>query len=423
VERTAHASLPAHPDHVRECRDCGLLQLIPELMTGNAVAHCARCEAVLRRSSAHTELFPLICAGLAALLFLGALTLPFMDVRAPGHETHASLFTGPDWLRDRGFWPLAIVVFVTLIAMPFLKLAGLVTTLVAMHFPKKPRWLGRVYRWTRAVSPWAMTEVFLLGSFVAYTRLAAMATVHVDAALYALFGVLLATVASQATLDEESIWDAAGALRDEEEIAKRADSHISCEGCGRLERGQNGDPCLRCGDTLHFRRPRSLERTWALLVSGAMLYLPANILPVMTTTKLGRPETNTIISGVIELADLHLMLLAVLVFTASLFVPLMKLVGLSTMLVTTHLGTDRWLRGRTRLFRVIDAIGRWSMIDVFIVAILVGLVHMGFIGTVIPEWGAVAFCGVVVITMFAAAGFDPRLMWDAAEARKREVSS
>ena len=346
-----------------------------------------------------------------------------MGIHAPGHEAHATAATGPEWLRDRGFWPLSLLVFTTLILMPFLKLAGLVTTLIALRMKERPKWLGRIYRYTRVVAPWAMIEVFILGAFIAFTRLGQLATVEIEPAMWAMIGVLLASVAAQSTFDEEEVWDAAGALRDRKKIEERPrDRHIACEGCGRLERGVNGDKCLRCGATLHVRRPNAVQRTWALLVAGAFLYIPANILPVMTVSRFGRPETNTILSGVVELLNVHLVAFAFLVFSASIVVPMFKLFGLVTILVTTHLGTHRGLRFRTKMFRVIDAIGRWSMIDVFMLATLVALVHMGFVGTIVPEWGAVAFAGVVVITMLAAESFDPRLMWDAAAAHEKEHS-
>lgn len=404
------------PSELRECRDCGLRQSIPEL-EGGSVAHCQRCDAVLRRAARQAESFPLWCASTAALLYFVALFIPFMTVKAPGRESHATLFAGPEWLNERGVWPLAIVVFLTLIAMPALKLIGLVTVLFAVRLDPPPRWLGKAYRWTRSISPWAMTEVFLLGAFIAYTRLGQLAHVSIEPALYLLGSVMLCTVAAEGTLDEESIWDVAETTR--ESRAPRADSTpaehgLMCHGCGRLEHAPPGSECSRCGAVVHARRPRSVEHTWALVASALLLYIPANVLPVMTVRRLGHGHPNTILSGVIELVEAHLIPLALLVFTASFVVPVVKLAGLVAMLIATHLRSGRWLRARTKLFRVIDVIGRWSMIDVFVLSTLVGLVHLGFLGSVTPGWGAVAFGGVVILTMVAAGSFDPRMMWDAA---------
>lgn len=150
------------------------------------------------------------------------------------------------------------------------------------------------------------------------------------------------------------------------------------------------------------------------MVAAVVLYVPANALSIMTVTRLGRGGPHTILSGVIELFDDHLWPLALIVLLASVVVPLVKLAALAVMLVATHRGSAGALLGRTRLFRVIAVIGRWSMIDVFALTTLVALVQMGILATVLPGNGAVAFSAVVILTMLATECFDPRLMWDAA---------
>jgi paraquat-inducible protein A len=149
-----------------------------------------------------------------------------------------------------------------------------------------------------------------------------------------------------------------------------------------------------------------------------VLYIPANLYPVMTVISLGQGSPDTIMSGVIELADAGMWPLALLVFFASITVPVLKLIGIVVMLVTTQLGSDWRLRDRTVLYRIVEFVGRWSMIDIFMLSILVGLVKLGRLATIAPGVGAVSFASVVILTMFAAEFFDPRLMWDAA-ARKR----
>jgi paraquat-inducible protein A len=158
-------------------------------------------------------------------------------------------------------------------------------------------------------------------------------------------------------------------------------------------------------------------RAWAFISAAIALYVPANLYPILTVIRFGQGEPSTIWQGVVELVDASMWPLALLVFTASLAVPLLKLTGMTAILLMTHQRSALWLLPRARLFRLIDAIGRWSMIDVFMLTLLVALVHMGFIATVLPGAGAVAFAGVVVLTMVGAASFDPRLMWDQAESR------
>ena len=177
--------------------------------------------------------------------------------------------------------------------------------------------------------------------------------------------------------------------------------------------------CPRCGATLHERKPDSLNRTWAFVFAGAILYIPANYYPVLTVIQAGAGAPSTIMGGVEELLSSQMYPLALLVFFASILVPVFKLVGLgmmlmATMLVTTHAGARVLLPQRTRLYYVVAWIGRWSMVDIFMESLLGALVQFGRAVTIEPGFGAVAFCAVVFITIFAAEAFDPRLMWDAA---------
>jgi paraquat-inducible protein A len=173
--------------------------------------------------------------------------------------------------------------------------------------------------------------------------------------------------------------------------------------------------CPRCGTALHVRRRDSIVRTWALSLTALVLYLPANTYPVLTLIQLGSGQPNTILGGVRELVRNGMWPLALLVFFASIVVPVVKLISLGVLLITTQ-QRSRWrLHDRTVVYRVVEGIGRWSMIDVFMISILVALVHFGALVTVNPGPGAIAFAAVVILTMFAAKSFDPRLMWDAAK--------
>jgi paraquat-inducible protein A len=237
----------------------------------------------------------------------------------------------------------------------------------------------------------------------------------VGPALIALGGVMLAMVAADIVLDHEEVWETVEARGLRTVLPDQPQQPlIGCDCCRLVLHARERSRCPRCGSRLQRRKSFSITRSWAFLGAAIALYVPANIFPVMTVIRFGRGEPNTLLSGVIELLQDDMYPLALLVFLASITVPLLKLVALVTMLIMTGEGSARWLRGRTRLFRFVDFIGRWSMIDVFMLTILVALVRMGFIATVLPGLGAIAFASVVVLTMLAAASFDPRLMWDAA---------
>jgi paraquat-inducible protein A len=194
--------------------------------------------------------------------------------------------------------------------------------------------------------------------------------------------------------------------------------YASCHDCRLLCRLPAHDAhCPRCGATLHPRKPRSIERTWAWWIAAALCYLPANLLPILKVTSLGRAQADTILSGVESLLLLGMWPLAVVVFTASIVVPVLKLAILFVLLVSVQRGW-RWRPlERTVLYRITEVIGRWSMVDIFVVTILVALVHLGNIASVEAQPGAVFFGAVVVLTMLAAESFDPRLIWDRSEAR------
>lgn len=188
---------------------------------------------------------------------------------------------------------------------------------------------------------------------------------------------------------------------------------IGCHVCRLVMHSAKGrQRCPLCKSLIHARKPNSLSRTWALLVTGILLYIPANSLPVMTTSYFGITSTDTIMSGVVYFLINGDWPLALVIFLASVVIPLLKISALSYLLISVHRGSAIRAKERTRLYRITEFIGRWSMVDVFVVAILTALVHMGALVEVKPGWGAAAFAGVVILTMIAARSFDPRLIWD-----------
>jgi paraquat-inducible protein A len=193
---------------------------------------------------------------------------------------------------------------------------------------------------------------------------------------------------------------------------------MSCLTCGLLSRpGRSGEAaCPRCRARLHLRKPATLLRSWIFLVMAMVLYLPANILPIMETESLFGSQADTILSGVVFLWRNGSWPLAIIVFVASIVVPLLKIAAMLTLLIAVHRGVHVHCTDLSKLYRVLELIGRWSMLDIYVVAILVTLVQLQLVATVTPGKGALAFGGVVVLTMLATMSFDPRLIWDSARA-------
>ena len=196
---------------------------------------------------------------------------------------------------------------------------------------------------------------------------------------------------------------------------------VACETCRLVVRpvepGHVGH-CPRCGGHLESRRVDSVERTWALLIAAAICYLPANLLPVLETTTLGRTEPDTIMGGVVLLWQTGSWPLALIVLVASVMVPLGKLFALAWLLVSVQRGWRDGRADRTRLYRMVELIGRWSMLDVFVDTFTVALVQLDPLVSINPGAGVLFFAAVVVLTMLAAESFDPRLLWDPAEPRE-----
>lgn len=410
------------PARLRECPSCGQFQIVPSLLPGQS-ARCLRCESTLRRGQTD-PLGRALALNLAALSLLGlACLMTLMTVSTVGMVRTANLFSGPEGMGRSGLWELSVVVLFTTVIAPTLKLLAMVYVLAGLRLARPPRHIRRVYAWVEHLRPWSMIEVFLLGVAVAYTKLIDLVHIDLGVALYALFILMFTMIAAEAVLDRQAVWEemewrgVPHADLDHEAVAVSTPQQgaVSCHTCGQVSVAhEHDDRCPRCGSALHRRKRDAVTRAWALLIAAAILYIPANVYPVLQFIQLGSGAPSTIIGGVVELMDGGLYPLAALVFFASVAVPMLKMLGLGVILVSTQRGWTGRLRDRTRLYVAVNAIGRWSMIDIFMETILVALVQFGTIVSIEPGVGAVAFCAVVILTMLAAEGYDPRLMWDAA---------
>ncbi|MDD2897248.1 MAG: paraquat-inducible protein A [Desulfuromonadaceae bacterium] len=195
----------------------------------------------------------------------------------------------------------------------------------------------------------------------------------------------------------------------------------SCHVCGQVSRlvnNGNSGRCSRCGTTLHVRKKNGIVRSWALLIAAYILYIPANLMPIMNTGSLFNYRSDTILSGIIHLWKTGFKGIATIVFIASIMVPLFKLIALTLLLISVQRRSSWRIGERTRLFRLVELVGRWSMLDIYVVALVATLVQIRSLATVTAGPGAIAFGAVVVLTMFSAMYFDPRLIWDPLQKRE-----
>jgi paraquat-inducible protein A len=409
------------------CHECDLLQRETVLGRSGA-ARCRRCGATLYKSLPASVDRTLALTFAALVTFGVANVFPIVGLSVNGTLVETTLFGAAHILYLDGVWPLAGLVFVTTLLMPPVAMLAVVYLLVPLRMGYVPKRPDIALRLLRRVTPWGMIEVLILGMLVALVKLAAIASVVPGISLWAFGAVMVLLAAAGASFDPHDIWariDMAhgrisafhGRVSGSAQTAASAGLFV-CHDCGLLSRpapGSHEGICPRCGSALHFRKPGSIARTWAFVIAAIVLYIPANVLPVMDTSSLFGAQTDTIMSGVVYLWVSGSWPLALLVFIASVAVPMLKIISLIFLVLTAQLRW-RWLpEKRTRIYRVVELVGRWSMLDIYVITILVALVQFSALATIMAGPGSIAFGSVVVLTMFSAMSFDPRLIWDPLE--------
>lgn len=310
------------------------------------------------------------------------------------------------------------MVFFTSVLAPGLQLVLLLIVLLPLKLNPGGRGFPTLFRYVATLTPWGMIDVFMLGILVSVVKLVDMATIISETSLFAFVVLIFVLAAAQSSLDGNIVWSRVPVPDRVRRPPRPREPICACLVCelvmpeAEADRVRGRRSCSRCGADLHRRKPDSLQRTWALVIAAIICYLPANLLPIAIVTSFGKLQSDTIMSGVIYLLGHGMWPLALVVFMASVLVPLMKLVILVYLLVSVHRGSTRCPRDRIRLYRITEVVGRWSMVDIYVVTILVALVRLGNLATIEAGPGAVFFAAVVVITMFAAMAFDPRLIWD-----------
>ena len=381
-----------------------------------ASAHCRRCGALLYRHIPDTLNRSLALNLAALMLWLMANLYPFIGLQVAGVYQENLLLTGGWALYEYGMGELGLVVFLTSVLFPFLAIAGMIYLLLPICLGYVPPRAGLVFQSIKVIEPWCLISVFMLGTLIAIVKLQDLAQVLPGFSLAAFTALLVVYTMARSSFDAETFWQRVEALRGIDYGLRNitaSDRVLHCHICDGLQ--TDGHDCQRCGASIHHRIENSIQRTWALLCAATLMLIPANIFPVMTVKKLGKGQPDTIISGITALIEAGLYGLGIIVLFASVIVPIAKL-GSVIYLLRSIQNRSTWRpKDRTLLYRVTEAIGSWSMVDVFLVGLLAGLVSLGILASVTPGIGASFFGAAVILTMFAAQQFDPRLIWDALE--------
>lgn len=397
------------------CHECDGLHWYTRVPVGGR-ADCRHCGATLYRAIPGSLDRSLALFASAFMLLLIANSFPFLALEFGGRIESNRLISGGLALYRMGMGELGLLVFATSILFPLLTIGGMLYLLLPARFGQIPPGTGWVWRMVRGLMPWSLLGVFLLGTLVAVVKLQDMADVIPGIALFAFVGAMLAYAGGRANFEPQELWKLSPVRQLDAAVIQSGKAVLGCHTCGLLRPRDSGlARCPRCGSGLHHRKSNSLQRTWALLVAAAVLFIPANLYPIMEVTQFGRGSPDTILSGVTKLIGHGMWGLGLIVFFVSIVVPLAKLASLVWLLRSVERRSNWNPKDRTRLYRMTEMVGSWSMVDVFLVGLLTGLVSLDVLATIRPGIGATFFAGVVILTMFAAMSFDPRLIWDNAD--------
>jgi paraquat-inducible protein A len=406
---STNVSSLAAQSHVAECRNCGLLQIQPPAGRRDIV-FCSRCSTQLEHSAGKSLDATLACSAAIMLLLIPAWTAPFISASALGASRTSYLLMSVSVVWRDGSPLLALCVFLFVLTFPLIRFGALTAVLLTLRQGLRTEWQTHAFRVCNALQVWAMLDVFLLGLMVAYFRLRSSLEVTLDAGAICFIIAGLLSMVARATLDKAQVWRLIGP--DRRSIHGPSMVCLSCELV--LPRVAGAASCPRCHAAVTARKKNPHSRSMALLLAAGLMYLPANIYPIATIPINLTPTSYTVLGGVIDLVRSHLLSLAALVFTASFTIPLLKMLGLAWCASSAMCGSCRILVAKTRVYRVVEEIGRWSMVDPLTIACFVPVLQFNALIDGHAEPAVVPFSAVVILTTLAVQLFDPRGMWDAA---------
>lgn len=427
-------------DNLTACPDCDLL--LPQIKT--PVRHsivCPRCGKTIsrRRARSITKALVLSIAGL--LLYLPAITLPLITLKSFGFSDSASIIDSISNFYQSGYYFVAFMVLLSAVILPFVLLSSIFIISGQLSIKRYPPYLAKLFRSYLHLEEWAMVEVYLLGIIVTIIKMSDNTDINYHTGVFVFTGLVVLTLTIATVIDHDFFWqtidskgknEKPGSIRHdslqgnspEGEFVTAARQGLTlCNTCHKLSpTSLEGKVCPRCGQTLHSRKPYSISKTWALVLTSSIFLAPANLLPIMQIDYLGITDPSTILDGIIYFFQHGSFLIGLIIFTASVLIPVFKIVGLVILLLSTHPCGTKLLRQKTRMFRFISFIGRWSMLDIFVIALLSVLVNFGFFTSIHVAPAATYFCIVVASTMLAVISFDPRIIWDKCSPCQQVVS-
>ncbi len=398
-----------------------MLLALPRLKTGEK-AVCPRCEHTLVRRHSNPAERSLALAVATLILLALSVAFPFLSFDISGIGNRIELTETASTLIGLHQPLVALCVLLTVIILPAVYLLSLVWLCVGITLGQPLPRSRQMARTLGYITPWMMADVFVIGTLVSLIKIIGMADIELGMSFWTFCAYALLLLLTTQSVDRDWLWlylDPEPKAPPEGELGVSASQQglAGCNTCGLVNKlSDNGRPrCLRCDEPLHPYTGVNNQATLALLVASMLLYIPANLYPIMITTSLGDTQPATIIGGVLLFFQHGDWPIAMIILTASVLVPVSKMLALLWLCyIVRQPKTTLSQLSRVRLYRITEFIGRWSMVDVFVVAILVALIRNGSLMSIEPGAGALSFTAVVVLTMLAAIMFDPRSIWQSA---------
>lgn len=404
---TSPSSLPhhlTHSGHIRLCPGCELPVDAITLEQGHN-AHCPRCGTLLYRGGQPSLSGDLALAITCLLLFIPSHFFEYISIRLFGVMIPATLPQGVFALWNEGYFALAVLVLFCSSIAPLLLCLSVIGAHAALRF--------RYFQLLRTslilihhLKVWVMLDVFLVSVAISCFKLKDYSDILIGPGLIGLVLLQLFTVLLLSRISTRRYWETWRSEVDYELSIKQ----VHCHNC-HLSQPENGH-CVRCQHKLYHRKPNSIERTTAYLLAATVAIFPANFIPISILLTNGQRQEDTIFSGVASLIKSGMWGIALIIFVASIVVPVFKIIGLAYLLLAIKFKRQVNRRHRMMIYRGVKWIGKWSVMDLFVISIMLTLVDRGQILDFTPGYGAVAFGMVVVLTMLAAESLDPRLIWD-----------
>jgi paraquat-inducible protein A len=404
------------PEHVEICPYCDTIMKVPELGEGDRFT-CDVCGSSITHLAHKPVIKPFVYSLVSIFLFVCVEIMPFMKISMGGNMIEMNIREAATSIINDEYRFLGIFIYCCMQLFPLvcLLIVGFIYGFFLCH--KYPPFLRPLARLFFKLKEWSMIEVFLVATLVSMVKLISMVDMSLQGGFFCFCLFIFFYVVVISSVDQWFVWNRLVRLDRFMNFSYLAgqrayrENLIRCETCEAIN-SKRSDRCLCCGHRIEQRKKHSQQKCLAFLIAAMVMYIPANTMPIMITEYMGNASESTILDGVIYMWETGSYPVAVIIFVASVFVPVVKIAILLSLWMCIQFNRFRSTKYKTRLYHMTEFIGKWSMVDVFVVAILTALIHMGSLMSIYPGTASLSFCAVVILTMLSANSFDSRYLWE-----------